>query len=230
MDARRLVAIQVSAQETRTSPNISTNRLKQKKTDKLKNLRNWYEIDSKKKKLSQIQRYKKAGADPIIQSVIEQGNAKGLCMERYARDTFGLKKRTQKKRGGGSGYDHRCIINRQEFKIEHKTSGSWNTTFTEYRWQHIECAHDWEHLLLTAIYLKEIRWYMICKKKIKMLTKQGVVTIQGKKGKSNEGLWMNYSTIKEYLVEIDESDPDSIKKYIVSFIINKNIKKYLSNK
>ena len=204
------------------STTIKLNKNKHKSNKKLKNFKKWFDVDVKTKKPGQIQRYKTAKADEHIIQLVEQANAKGTTMERYARHSFKLCKRNNGiKKGVGSGYDH---ISHGGNKIEHKTAAAWDDKFTMFKWQHIELKHEWEYLLLTAIYPKKIRWYMIDKNTIINLVDKGLVTIQGKKGKSDEGLWMNYLDIKDYLTEIDEIDPDNINKYLASFIINKNLK------
>jgi hypothetical protein len=97
-------------------------------------------------------------------------------------------------------------------KIEHKTAAAWDKNFKVYKWQHIEQEHDWEFLLLTAIYPQDIKWYITDNDSVNDLIKNEVITLQGKKGKSKEGYWVSYSDIKEHLTEI--KNENDLLKYI----------------
>ena len=157
-------------------------------------------------KAGQIDRYENAKANPGIVRIIKMVNGKGTFMERFARHRFPK----LKKRGSGkdSGHDHVC----EGRKIEHKTAAAWDKNFKVYKWQHIEQEHDWEFLLLTAIYPQDIKWYIIDKDSVNDLIKKEVIKLQGKKGKSKEGYWVCYSDIKEHLTEI--KNENDLLKYI----------------
>ena len=116
----------------------------------------------------------------------------GAYMEHFARFNFpSLDVRA------GSGHDH-CY---QDYKIEQKSSGHWGET--DYKWQHVEEKHDWDILLLCGIDYLYIRFWTMNRKMFRRMLQEGKITNQGKKsGESSEGVWFNYSDVKDFLVEI----------------------------
>ena len=116
----------------------------------------------------------------------------GAYMERFARFNFlSLDVRTS------SGHDH-CF---KAYKIEQKSSGHWGEN--DYKWQHVEEKHDWDILLLCGIDYHDIKFWTMSRSVFRKMLEEGKITNQGKKsGESSEGVWFNYSDVKDFLVEI----------------------------
>ncbi len=144
--------------------------------------------------MSQLQRYEANQSPEEIVMIISFGGGPkmGSYMENFARFNFPcLGIRT------GSGHDHVF----QDYKIEQKTSGHWGET--DYKWQHVEEKHDWDMLLLCGIDYHMIKFWTMSRSMFRKMLAEGNITNQGKKsGESSEGVWFNYSDVKDVLIEV----------------------------
>ncbi len=145
-------------------------------------------------KLTQLQRYESQHSPQEIKDIISFGGGPkmGAYMEHFARFNFPcLLVRS------GTGHDHLY----QDYKIEQKSSGHWGEL--DYKWQHIEEKQDWDILLLCGIDYQEIHFWTMSRRLFRTLLQEGSITNQGKKsGESSEGVWFNYSDVKEFLIEV----------------------------
>ena len=161
----------------------------------------WKSIENKKTTLNQLDRYKAKNAPEYIQKFIEIGGGgkMGVTLEEYARFNFNsLQKR--KKGKGETGYDHITSV-RSNFYIEQKSSGHWGDE--DYKWQHVELKHKWNMLLLCGIDYTDIKFWGMTKVTFEKLIAEGKITNQGNKaGDSSEGMWFNYSSVKDYISQI----------------------------
>jgi hypothetical protein len=165
----------------------------------------WKSIENKKTTINQLDRYKAKNAPDYIQKFIEiGGGAKmGVTLEEYARFNF---KTLQKRKKGKeeTGYDHISSI-RKNFYIEQKSSGHWGDE--DYKWQHVELKHKWNMLLLCGIDYTDIKFWGMSKVIFEKLITEGKITNQGNKaGDSSEGMWFNYSSVKDYITELKTDD------------------------
>ena len=165
-----------------------------------------------KSKSLQLLRYEQRGSPEYIKQIIAIGGGPrmGSMMEKYARFKF---KKLQNRKKGESFYDHRILLenkwdnkleynldNKLEYKIEQKSSGHWNKG---YKWQHVKEKHDWDALLLCGIDYHDIHFWVMTRSVFNNLLLQGKITNQGdKSGKSSEGLWFNYSDVKDLLIKV----------------------------
>ena len=173
----------------------------------------WKSVEGKQKP-SQLQRYIAKGSPEVIQKFIALGGGPkmGTTLEQYARFTF---KSLQKRHKGAeqTGYDHLIQIGSGESQktvfVEQKSSGHWGED--DFKWQHIEQDHKWTMLLLCGITYTEVKFWAMNRTTFQGLIAAKKITNQGNKaGDSSEGMWMNYSDIKDVLVEI-RSDEDLIE-------------------
>ena len=151
-----------------------------------------------KSKISQLQRYEAHNSPADILKIIAFGGGPkmGSYMENFARFNFpSLKIRA------GTGHDHML----DNYKIEQKSSGHWGEE--DYKWQHVEEKHDWDFLLLCGIDYHDIKFWIMNRKTFQNMLAEGKITNQGKKtGESSEGVWFNYSDVKEVLMEIQTDE------------------------
>ena len=120
----------------------------------------------------------------------------GSYMEHFARFNFpSLQVRK------GSGHDHSY----NDYFIEQKTSGHWGES--DYKWQHVEEKHNWDLLLLCGIDYHEIKFWTMSRSVFTKMLAEGNITNQGKKtGESREGVWFNYSDVKDVLVQLQTDE------------------------
>lgn len=169
---------------------------------------NFWESMKKKSKPTQLERYVEKNAPESIQKFIAiGGGAKmGTTLEQFARFRFA---KNLKKRGKGkeeTGYDHLIEVGEGETKkrifVEQKSSGHWGES--DFKWQHVEDKHKWSMLLLCGIEYNEVKFWGMDRKTFARLISEKKITNQGNKaGDSSEGMWFNYSAVKDSLVEID---------------------------
>jgi hypothetical protein len=89
--------------------------------------------------------------------------------------------------------------------IEQKSSGHWGND--DYKWQHVESKHKWNMLLLCGIDYTEVKFWAMDRKTFHQLISDKKITNQGNKsGDSSEGMWFNYSAVKDSLVEIQSQE------------------------
>lgn len=170
---------------------------------------NCYEVfwaNTKKCKMSQLDRYKLKDAPAYICKFIELGGGTkmGTTCEEFARFKFPV---LQKRKSGAhqSGYDHLLKKDDVDLFVEQKSAGRWENG--DYKWQHIEPNHKWSFLLLCGIDYTEVKFWVMSRPVFNDLVSEHKITNQGnKEGESNQGMWMWYSDIKDYLIEVTSSD------------------------
>jgi hypothetical protein len=153
-------------------------------------------------KPSQLERYKEKNAPKNIQTIIGIGGGPkmGIIMEEYARFQWPILQ-TRNKGKTETGYDHVIKLHDQTLYIEQKSSGHWGND--DYKWQHVESKHKWNMLLLCGIDYTEVKFWAMDRKTFHQLISDKKITNQGNKsGDSSEGMWFNYSAVKDSLVEI----------------------------
>ena len=166
------------------------------------NINAFWDSQSKKGKSTQLERYEKKNAPECIKRFIAIGGGPkmGTTLEQYARFHF----KTLKKRDKGrdqTGYDHKL----GDVLIEQKSSGHWGED--DYKWQHVEAKHKWTMLLLCGIDYETVRFWGMSRKTFDRLLSEKKITNQGNKaGDSSEGVWFNYSDVKDSLIELGTDD------------------------
>ena len=169
----------------------------------------FWDIEEKNKQHTQLQRYVQKNSPECIKKIIAIGGGvrMGTTMERIARFIFpSVKPRETGKRGSQTGYDH-TITNSLGIKkyIEQKSSGHWGES--DYTWQHVEPKHKWDVLLLCGIDYFKLRFWFMDRTTLNQLIESGKITNQGSKsGESSQGLWFEYSAVKEHLIEIQNDE------------------------
>jgi hypothetical protein len=167
---------------------------------------NFWKSTSGKKKPTQLQRYEQKNAPECIKRFIAIGGgpAMGTTLEQYARYKFkNLEKRSQG--NGETGYDHRINLQPKHVLVEQKSSGHWGED--DYKWQHVELKHKWNMLLLCGIDYTCVKFWGMDRKTFTRLISEKKITNQGNKaGESSEGMWFNYSDVKDSLVEIHNDE------------------------
>ena len=169
----------------------------------------WKSIEGTQKP-RQLDRYIAKNSPPCIQKFIAIGGGPkmGTTLEQFARFHF---KTLQKRKKGKNetGYDQVLKANTHEFLVEQKSSGHWGDT--DYKWQHVEEKHKWQILLLCGIDYTDVKFWAMNRTTFKKLVEEGKITNQGnKEGESSEGVWFNYSDVKDSLVEV-KTDADLVK-------------------
>jgi hypothetical protein len=163
---------------------------------------NFWQSISGKEKMTRLQRYEKKNAPDSIKKFIAIGGGPkmGTTLEKYAQFRFkNLQKRRKGK--GETGYDHLIKLESKDVLIEQKSSGHWGED--DYKWQHVEYKHKWNMLLLCGIDYTNVKFWVMDRKTFSHLISEKKITNQGNKlGESSEGMWFNYSDVKDSLVEI----------------------------
>jgi len=175
-------------------------------TSDVSNIDNFWKSISGKEKPTQLQRYEMKNAPGGIKKFIAIGGGPkmGSTLEQYARFTFKpLQKRSKGK--DETGYDHQIKLEEKNILIEQKSSGHWGDD--DYKWQHVEINHKWDMLLLCGIDYTSVRFWGMDRKTFSRLISEKKITNQGNKtGESSEGMWFNYSNVKDSLVEIQTEE------------------------
>jgi hypothetical protein len=162
----------------------------------------FWKSEQGKEKPTQLQRYEKKNAPEGIKKFIAIGGGPkmGTTLEKFARFPFP----SLQKRGKGkeeTGYDHLIKLVTKNIHVEQKSSGHWGDD--DYKWQHIELKHKWDMLLLCGIDYTSVKFWVMDRKTFSRLISEKKITNQGNKaGESSEGMWFNYSDVKDSLVEI----------------------------
>ena len=155
---------------------------------------------------TQLQRYEKKNSPDSIKKFIAIGGGPkmGTTLEQYARFHFkNLHKRDKGKEQ--TGYDHIINVEEKKVLVEQKSSGHWGED--DYKWQHVEQKHKWNMLLLCGIDYTEVKFWGMDRKSFNRLISDKKITNQGNKaGDSSEGMWFNYSDVKDSLVEIQTEE------------------------
>jgi hypothetical protein len=167
----------------------------------------FWESISTKGKPTQLQRYEAKNAPECIKKFIAIGGGPkmGTTLEQFARFKF---KALQKRGKGGkteTGYDHMVVVGGKNILVEQKSSGHWGED--DYKWQHVEDKHKWNMLLLCGIDYTDVKFWAMDRKTFARLVSEKKITNQGNKaGESSEGVWFNYSDVKDSLVEIQTDE------------------------
>jgi hypothetical protein len=166
----------------------------------------FWKNNNSKSKPSQIERYEaKCSPEYIMKFIrIGGGSKMGVTLEEFARYKFkSLFKRSKGKEE--TGYDHLININNKNIYVEQKSSGHWGES--DFKWQHVEDKHKWNLLLLCGIGYTNINFWTMDRKVFYKLINDKKITNQGNKmGDSSEGMWFNYSDVKDSLIEIKNDD------------------------
>ena len=172
---------------------------------KMDDIDSFWKSISDNEKPTQLQRYEKMNSPEGIKKFIAIGGGPkmGTTLEKYARFKFkSLNKRNKGK--NETGYDHLININTPIF-IEQKSSGHWGDD--DYKWQHVEKNHKWDILLLCGIDYTDVKFWCMDRVTFNRLISEKKITNQGnKEGDSSEGMWFNYSNVKDSLIEIQNDD------------------------
>lgn len=167
----------------------------------------WRSLDAKaSKKPTQYERYCAKNAPDCIRRFIQIGGGPkmGTTLEQYARHRFTV---LQKRNSGKdqTGYDHIVTIPGGQVKLEQKSSGHWGDD--DYKWQHVEGKHPWHMLLLCGIDYHEVKFWGMDRPTFARLATDGKITNQGNStGESSEGVWFNYSDVKDSLTELHTNE------------------------
>ena len=157
-------------------------------------------------KPTQLQRYEMKKSPEYIKKFIAIGGGPkmGTTLEQYAR--FKVKNLQKRNKGKNeTGYDHLINIGAQNILIEQKSSGHWGDD--DYKWQHVEDKHKWNMLLLCGIDYTDIMFWGMDRKTFNRLISEKKITNQGNKlGESSEGVWFNFSDVKDSLLEIQTEE------------------------
>ena len=156
-------------------------------------------------KPSQIERYEQHNSPIGIQKFIRIGGGPkmGVTLEKFAREEFACLQKRDK--GKNTGYDHKITLETKEIYVEQKSSGHWGED--DYKWQHVEDKHKWHILLLCGIDYDEIKFWVMNRVVFAQLIEDKKITNQGNNtGESSEGMWFNYSDVKDSLIQINTND------------------------
>ena len=172
-------------------------------------IENFWNLVSKKNKLSQLERYQQKGSPEYIKKFIQLGGGPrmGTTLEDFARFKFNiLNKRSS---GSDTGLDHTFTVGDKQIYVEQKSSGLW--AGDDFTWQHVEPNHKWNMLLLCGIEYTDIKFWAMNRKVFNTLVSENKITNQGnKKKESSEGMWFSYSDVKDSLTPI-ETESDLLK-------------------
>jgi len=197
---------------------------------------NFWNSMSGKEKPTQLQRYETKNAPECIKRFIAIGGSSkmGTTLEQYARYRFkNLQKRSKGKEE--TGYDHLITLYTasarergaaaltimhptkvlvipsinasvpKDILIKQKSSGHWGDD--DYKWQHVEDKHKWNMLLLCGIDYTNVKfWGMDRKTFSRLISEKKITNQENKTGESSEGMWFNYSDVKDSLVEIQTEE------------------------
>ena len=141
-------------------------------SDRLSQLQSYIEYNLN---TSQLEYYTQNNASPeIMRYVPLQGKTFGeKCMEPIAKEYFNLEPRND------SGHDHV-----KNGKTLEQKSARWHGNGNDWKWQHIEMAHDWDCLLLCGLDFNDIKYYIASRKVVENLIEDGIITGQGKKNEN----------------------------------------------
>ena len=154
---------------------------------------------------TQVDYYVENGAHSDVITMVALGNKSfGEKIQRIVIEQLNLDKPTS------TGHDAQQKSSGKKFEV--KSSRFWVSN-GDWKWQHIMEDHDYDYLLLVGINFNSVDVFIITKEKLISLKSKNIVTRQG--GAEGQGLWCNYSQIKEYLTVISSEDD------INNFISNK---------
>lgn len=173
---------------------------------KMELIENFWNSLSLNEKPNQLQRYELKNSPECIRKFIALGGGPkmGCILEAFAR--FKFKNLNKRGPGKNSGFDHTVSVGSKLINIEQKSSGHWGDD--DYKWQHVEPNHKWDFLLLCGVDYTDIKFWMMDRETFDKLVEENKITNQGNKEKeSAQGMWFNYSNVKDQLIPI-ETDED----------------------
>lgn len=145
---------------------------------------------------NQVDYYKERNAHSDIIKIVELGNKSfGEKMQRIILEELNLDKPTS------TGHDVQQISSGKKFEV--KSSRFWATN-GDWKWQHIMEDHNYDYLLFVGINFQSVDVFIITKENLLSLKSKALVTQQG--GAEGQGLWCNYSKIKQYLTSISNEE------------------------
>lgn len=153
-------------------------------------------FESIKSVKTQVDYYKENNSHSDIIKMVSLGNKSfGERLQRIIMEYFNLDKPSN------TGHDIKQNSSGKKFEV--KSSRFWVNN-GDWKWQHIMENHDYDYLLLCGINFNSIDVFIISKKDFISLKNKKLVTQQG--GAEGQGLWCNYSNIKEYLTPIKNTE------------------------
>jgi len=143
--------------------------------------------------------YLENNAHPDIITMVKLGNKSfGEKLQRIILEQLNLDK------PNSTGHDVQQKSSGKKFEVKSSrfwiNNGGGYLSSTGWKWQHIMEDHDYDYLLLVGINFQGIDVFIITKQNLISLKSKGIVTQQG--GAEGQGLWCNYSQIKDYLTPI----------------------------
>jgi len=149
-------------------------------------------FESIKEVKTQVDYYMENDAHPDIIKMVALGNKSfGERLQRIVMEYLNLDKPSN------TGHDIQQISTGKKFEV--KSSRFWVNN-GDWKWQHIMEDHNYDYLLLCGINFNSVDVFIISKSDFLSLKKIGLVTQQG--GAEGQGLWCNFSNIKDYLTPI----------------------------
>jgi hypothetical protein len=172
--------------------------------------------NTNEKKKTQLDYYiKNKSSIDILYYVDTPGKSFGeKYMENVAREYFKLDKKTN------TTHDHVKLSQ----TIEQK-SARYHANGTDWKWQHIEMKHHFDHLLLCGLDFHCIRFFISSREKVEKLIQLKIITGQGKKingsADPQQGYWFSRSDFKKKNVSFDD--------YFQEIMNEKDLVYYLEN-
>lgn len=159
---------------------------------KIENINKTKAFESIKNVKTQVDYYRENSAHADILKMVALGNKSfGERLQRIIMEYLGLDK------PNNTGHDIQQNSSGKKFEV--KSSRFWVTN-GDWKWQHIMEDHNYDYLLLCGVNFNSVDVFIISKNDFMNLKNKGLVTQQG--GAEGQGLWCNYSTIKDYLTPI----------------------------
>jgi hypothetical protein len=164
-----------------------------------------------KKPKSQLEYYAENGSPECILRYAGLGGKSfgEEYMEKLAREYFRLSKRSD------SGHDHVKMGQ----SIEQK-SARYHSNGNDWKWQHIELGHSWDHLLLTGLDFHEIRFFITPRVTVQNLRELGVLTGQGKNGNPQQAYWFTRTDFQKKGVRFED--------YFTELVTEEDLMTYLT--
>lgn len=144
---------------------------------------------------TQLEFYIKQGSPECILRYVDLGGKPfgEKYMEGLAQEYFRMTKRYD------SGHDHVKMGK----TIEQKSS-RYCANGSDWKWQHIELDHQWDHLMLTGLDFHEIRFFIAPRRTVLTIRSLGVMTGQGKQGNPQQAYWFSRSDFKKKHIRFED--------------------------
>ena len=172
--------------------------------------------NTKEKKKTQLDYYKEnKSSQDILYYVDTPGKSFGeKYMENVAREYFRLEKKKD------TTHDHVKLSK----TIEQK-SARYHANGTDWKWQHIEMKHPFDHLLLCGLDFHSIRFFIAPRENVEKLIELKIITGQGKKingsAEPQQGYWFSRNDFQKKNVSFDD--------YFQEIMNEKDLVYYLKN-